>query len=93
MHNPPVLKLIKDWKASLDRKRDLVASLVEVQSKLEDYEGDLSALLGEKRIAMYHNAYYSWEHFMDGSTAVGKYRDDISQITLKVFGCIYGQVL
>ena len=86
MHNPPVLKLIKDWKASLDRKRDLVASLVEVQSELEDYEGDLSAVLGEKRIATYRNAYYSRGHFVDGSTAVGKYRGNISRINLKMFG-------
>ena len=86
MHNPPVLKLIKDWKASLDRKRDLVASLVEVQSELEDYEGDLSAVLGEKRIAKYRNAYYSQGHFVDSSTAVGKYRGNISRINLKMFG-------
>ena len=86
MHNPPVLKLIKDWKASLDRKRDLVTSLVEVQNQLEDYEGDLSILLDEKRIGTYRNAYYSWGHFVDCSTAVGRYRDNISRINLKMFG-------
>ena len=80
LDNPSVKKLFKAWKASLDKKRDLVTSLAKVQSELEDYEGDISALLGRKRITLYHNAYYYWDCFMDTSTTCGKYKDDVSLI-------------
>ena len=85
LDNPSVKKLFKAWKASLDKKRDLVTSLAKVQSELEDFEGDISALLGGKRIALYHNAYYYWDCFVDTSMTVGKYRDDVSQIQAKPF--------
>ena len=88
LDNPSVKKLFKAWKASLDKKRDLVTSLVKVQSELEDYEGDIFALLGGKRIALYHNAYYYWDCFVDTSTTVGKYKDDMSQIQAKPFSWV-----
>ncbi|KIM55614.1 hypothetical protein SCLCIDRAFT_134353, partial [Scleroderma citrinum Foug A] len=88
LDNPSVKKLFKAWKASLDKKRDLVTSLVKVQSELEDYEGDISALLGGKRIALYHNAYYYRDCFVDTSTTVGKYKDDMSQIQAKPFSWV-----
>jgi len=89
--NPLVKKLFKAWKASLDKKRDSVTSLAKVQIELEDYEGDISALLGRKRIALYHNAYYYRDCFVDTSTTVGKYKDDVSQIQAKPFSWMYGR--
>ena len=90
--NPLVKNLLfKAWKASLDKKRDLVTSLVKVQIELEDYEGDISALLGRKRITLYHNTYYYQDCFLDTSTTVGKYKDDVSQIQAKPFSWVYGQ--
>jgi len=89
--NPSVKKLFKAWKASLDKKRDLVTSLAKVQSELEDYEGDISALLGGKRITLYHNAYYYRDCFVDTSTTVGKYKDDVSRIQAKPFSWVYGR--
>ncbi|KAF9239334.1 hypothetical protein BU15DRAFT_62083 [Melanogaster broomeanus] len=75
--------LAKAWKASLDKKRDLIISLAEVQSDIEHYEGDISALLGERKTTIYQDAYYYREDFVDEFTAAGKFMKEMSQITLR----------
>lgn len=92
MNGTPLLELAKALKASLDKKRELITSLAEVQSVIEDCEGNVSAVLGEKKTAiyMYHNDYYYCEHFADGSTAVGKFKEEVSRITFAPFSWTYG---
>ena len=88
--SPPILERIQTWKACLDRKRDLVTLLAEVQGEPEDCEGDLHAVLGEKKITIYRDAYYYQENFVDDSTDIAKFKKDVSVINFKPFGHIYG---
>ncbi|KIM60336.1 hypothetical protein SCLCIDRAFT_124447, partial [Scleroderma citrinum Foug A] len=89
--SPPILERIQTWKACLDRKRDLVTLLAKVQGKLEDCEGDLHTVLGEKKITIHHDAYYYRENFVDDSTNITKFKKDVSVINFKPFGRIYGR--
>ncbi|KIM67507.1 hypothetical protein SCLCIDRAFT_21037 [Scleroderma citrinum Foug A] len=89
--SPPILERIQTWKACLDRKRDLVTLLAKVQGELEDCEGDLHTVLGEKKITIYHDAYYYRENFVDDSTDIAKFKKDVSVINFKPFGRIYGR--
>jgi hypothetical protein len=91
VNSTPLLKIVKTWKASLDKKRDLITSLAEVQGEIEDCEGSISIVLGEKKTTMYHNDYYYREDFVDDSTAIGKFKDDVSRITFKPFSWTYGR--
>ena len=85
MNSTPLLRLVQAWKVSLDKKRDLITSLAKAQKEIEDCEGSISAMLGEKKTAMYHNDYYYRDHFIDNFTAIGKFKEEVSQITFKPF--------
>ena len=87
----PLLRLVKAWKAALNKKRDSITSLVEAQREIEDCEGCISAVLGEKKTTMYHNDYYYCEDFIDDFTAVGKFKQEVSWITFKPFSWTCGQ--
>ena len=89
MDHTSILELIRAWKAFLDKKRDLIFSLAEVQSDIENVEGDISALLGEQKIAMYHKDYYYRGDFVDESTAIGMFMKEASQITVKAHSWPY----
>ena len=89
--SPPILERIQTWKACLNRKWDLVTLLAEVQGEIEDCEGDLCAVLGEKKITIYCNTYYYRENFVDDSTDIAKFKKDVSVINFKPFGRIYGR--
>ena len=62
---------------------------MEVQSEIEDCEGNVSAMLG-KKTAMYADSYYYREYFVDKSMAIGQYKDEVSQVIFKPFGWMYG---
>ncbi|KIM51947.1 hypothetical protein SCLCIDRAFT_142241 [Scleroderma citrinum Foug A] len=79
------LNTVKAWKAALDKKRELVASLAKVQSEIEDSEGSIVAVLGEQKTAVYRNDYYFHGCFADESTITGEYKKEVSQITRKPF--------
>ena len=85
-----IIKLIKAWKASLDKKRDLITSLAEVQSEIEDYKGDISTMLRKKKTAMHANNYYYHGHFVDKLTTIGQFKEEVSRVTLKPFSWMYG---
>ena len=85
----PLIKLVKAWKASLDQKRDLITQLAEVQSEIEDCEGNISAMLGKKKTEMYAANYYYHEHFVDKSTAIRQFKDEVSRISFKPFNWTY----
>ncbi|KIM64226.1 hypothetical protein SCLCIDRAFT_23582 [Scleroderma citrinum Foug A] len=85
-----IIKLIKAWKASLDKKRDLITSLAEVQSEIEDYKGDISTMLKKKKTAMHANNYYYHGHFVDKLTTIGQFKEEVSRVTLKPFSWTYG---
>ena len=42
-------------------------------------------MLGEKKTATYHDDYYYHDHFIDNFTAIGKFKEEVSQITFKPF--------
>ena len=68
----------------------MITLLAEVQSEIEDCEGNVSAVLGKKKTAMYADSYYYREHFVDKSTAIGQYKDEVSRVIFKPFGWTYG---
>ena len=68
----------------------MITSLAEVQSEIEDYEGDISTVLRKKKTAMHTNNYYYRRHFVDKLTTIGQFKEEVSRVTLKPFSWTYG---
>ena len=83
--------MIKSWRVALDEKRELVASLAKVQGKIEEFEGNISVVLGKQKTAAYRNDYLFRGRFADELTITGEYEKEVSQISCKPLSWSYDQ--
>ena len=83
--------MIKSWRVALDEKWELVASLAKVQGKIEEFEGNISVVLGKQKTAAYRNDYLFRGCFADELTIMGEYEKEVSQISCKPLSWSYDQ--
>ncbi|KIJ10965.1 hypothetical protein PAXINDRAFT_157478 [Paxillus involutus ATCC 200175] len=78
--------LVKSWGAALAKKKEIVCLLVFAWRDIENYEDDITAVLGPQLTEWYHNVYYCSE---DNQMTLGRYMEAVSQVTLQPFNKVY----
>ncbi|KIJ19528.1 hypothetical protein PAXINDRAFT_153424 [Paxillus involutus ATCC 200175] len=70
--------LVKCWGAALAKKKEI--------RDIENYEDDITVVLGPQLTEWYHNVYYCSE---DNQMTLGRYMEAVSQVTLQPFNKVY----